>query len=489
MRKLRTFWVQLCILLASAAGLRAEKYALVAGVGKYPYVLDERGRPAMDLDGARPDGESIVAMLVRYGYQRDHVTFFADVQATRAAILGELDRLAALVKPGDQVVFYYSGHGTSSLDTNTGGFGMDPATGAIVPSDLRPGSRDSVLAQLIVGKRDLQPRLARIEEKARVLVIFDACFSGESVKSIAGVEEASPRYVSLSDLTRGGVSSDAIKAAERSLNTRGGQTDYPYHQVVYLSASANNQFARDITRDALNKLSGRFRTVDGGPHGAFTNALLQLMGDGTTGSTISCREVYERGIALVNQEGNLMNFKQDPQLLYPLSKPELVESPCILPDTPSTPSTGAGIRTELDKLAAGASSKIECRHSEANPARRTVLTCTAPEAGNLYVLSYGMGDAEAVLLFPNTYVTDSHVPKGTVQIPPDRTFNIDNYLPAGLNQQEQVMLILFSQAPLDVKNLGSPQGIFRSIPLSSLTRSQQVSPGYGAAELVFEIRR
>ena len=38
----------------------------------------------------------------------------------------------------------------------------------------------------IIGKRDLRPIFAELERERRVLVIFDACFSGKTVRSLRG---------------------------------------------------------------------------------------------------------------------------------------------------------------------------------------------------------------------------------------------------------------------------------------------------------------
>lgn len=115
---------------------------------------------------------------------------------------------------------------------------MDPTTGAIVPSDIRVGTPKEALQLLTVGNRDLRPRFKKLEEKAQMLVIFDSCFSGESVKSMGSLEAQESRYVSLSDLTRNQVSRESLLTAERSLSTRSRASEYPYRNVVYLSAAA-----------------------------------------------------------------------------------------------------------------------------------------------------------------------------------------------------------------------------------------------------------
>src|SRR5579871_216486 len=91
-------------LLAGACAIHAEKYAVVIGAGKYPYVVNKEGKHAADLDGARPDAEAMAEMLsTRYGFSRQNITLLLDEQATRAHILQALDSLAARVHGNDRV--------------------------------------------------------------------------------------------------------------------------------------------------------------------------------------------------------------------------------------------------------------------------------------------------------------------------------------------------------------------------------------------------
>jgi hypothetical protein len=496
MRIRNKFWIELPVLLAACASwMHAAKYAVIAGVGQYPYLVDANGRPANDLDGPKFDAAKMAEALVRYGYPRANITVLVDAAGTRQAILGALKRIAGQVKSGDHVVFYYSGHGTSSLDEDTHGFGLDAGTGAVIPSDLRIGNTHDVLPQLIVGKRDLQPMLGDIERQAEVLVIFDACFSGESVKSITLAESPVMRYVSLSSLTRGAVSSESIKEAEQAPHKRSAK-DYPYQRVVYLSAAANNEPALDIGRRVLTDPGRKLSTFDGSPHGAFTNVLLRLM-EGSAGSSESCRQFFNQASAMVQEQGRLLGRTQSPQLLYSPSNQQQVDRPCFALDNDSQPSPPtqppapqSGIRRELDTIASRAAFKMDCRPSkpEYRDGESTTLNCETPKAGYLEVISYGEGDGNAVLLYPNQLDQNNHLGPGAVQIPSRGTFNIENFLPNGMSHQEQVMLVVFSQTPLeDPRSLGTAEGIFRSLSAGSFRSQRVTSNSYGAAELVFQI--
>src|SRR5215471_20132558 len=95
--------------LTFAAALHAEKHALLIGISVYN---PESGVPS--LDGPRNDLAAVRDLLTGpMGFRNDNVVVLQDEKATFARILGELDGLKKRVKPGDYVVFYYSGHGTS----------------------------------------------------------------------------------------------------------------------------------------------------------------------------------------------------------------------------------------------------------------------------------------------------------------------------------------------------------------------------------------
>jgi hypothetical protein len=422
--------------------------------------------------------------------------------ATRNAILASLDALVAKAKPGDRVLIYYSGHGTSSLDEGTGGFGMDPATGAIVPADLDPRKKD-ILGQLIVGKRDLRPRLLKLEESANVLVIFDSCFSGESVKGIGVATLQAPRFVSLADLTRNEISSERIKNAESRAITKG-QTDYPYKRVVYYSAASNNEYAYDITAGQLDALKGKFNTVDGAPHGAFTNALLEALNkvDSSQPKGI-CLSLFQQTEGYVVEQTATAGLKpQHPQMLAPQEDSGTGDSCFVPPSTPAppppppppppgaAPGPASDIRQTLDTMAQAGGTKLSCAATRPNyySGDETVLKCTAPEDGYVIMFSYGMGDDKAIVMLPNRYESGK-VTKGEFLIPGNPIVHVKNFLPRGMTQQEQVMLVLFDTQPIDMRNLGLPEGMFTGLtPTAMKSVRSQMLITYDASEIVFQLR-
>ena len=160
--------------------LGAESRALLIGV---PQVSD---LPEIaTLEGPENDVASLRRTLIdNWGFREDRIQILGGSDATRAAILGALDRLTGETTSGDHVLVYFSGHGVSAHDPATRGYGMRPDTGAIVPADLKRGTPAETFASLLIGSRDLRPRFERLEDAgAETLVLFDACYSGDSAKS------------------------------------------------------------------------------------------------------------------------------------------------------------------------------------------------------------------------------------------------------------------------------------------------------------------
>jgi hypothetical protein len=82
-------------------------HALLVGIDKYA----SAGIPA--LRGCVNDALAIkAALLRRFGVHRANVTTLLNQRATRAAVARAWQDLAQRVKPGDQVFFLFSGHGT-----------------------------------------------------------------------------------------------------------------------------------------------------------------------------------------------------------------------------------------------------------------------------------------------------------------------------------------------------------------------------------------
>jgi len=241
----------------------AERYALLVGAAHFP-----NSPKIPPLEGPINDVEAMRAELVRsWKVPADKVTVLVEKAASRDAILAALDATTTKAVSGDEVLVYYSGYGTSPHDQNNPNLGMNLAMGAILPSDIRESSDASATAaQLIVGSRDLRPRLEKLDQKnVRVLVLFDASYSADSAKNISALR---PRYASLLE---DAVAPETLNAFGISPQPGDQAPEWPYRNVLYISAAGRHELAWDIPATEVRKTRP---TVDGKAHGAFTNALL-----------------------------------------------------------------------------------------------------------------------------------------------------------------------------------------------------------------------
>lgn len=299
-----------------AGVLPGESRALLVSVARVP------GFPSVaTLDGPDNDVRALRERLVAdWRFSRENVTTLIGEKATKRAILDALDRLVVESSPRDSVLIYFSGHGISAHErvTGTSGYGIDIRTGALLPTDVSPDSGASILAQLIVGARDLRPRFERLDALgANTFVLIDACYSGDSAKS-------PPRLVPRSAALPHGAG-NAFEAWNREfgqlLETQGIEVEWPYERVVYISASARDELAFDISSELAR---GVRPTIDGLAHGVLTNGLLLALrgyGDRDRDGRITYSELHEFLVESVWKHG------QTPQL-HP-RRGDIVEAPVL----------------------------------------------------------------------------------------------------------------------------------------------------------------
>ena len=139
-------------------------------------------------------------------------------------------------------------------------------------------------------------------------MIFDTCFSGNTVRGAGPMQSSRtsryvdplPRSVFDAERTIGSFEQNLIRAEP-----------YPYHNIYYISASSENEIAKDIQNDLLHL----YPTIDGNPHGALTDSLLRVLAgevwiDTDNDGVWSQLEVYTALRSLVRQR-----FNQTPQAL------------------------------------------------------------------------------------------------------------------------------------------------------------------------------
>jgi Caspase domain/Domain of unknown function (DUF4384) len=262
-------WVGTCLTLAMVLmgqPVLARTHALLIGVGDYAL------GPQYKLEGPVNDATALREVLVaRWGVAAQDATVLTDKAATKAAIVQALRALMQRSQSGDDIVIYYSGHGTSAVDANE----LVPlpyGSGAFLPHDFDPFTPERALATALVARTDLLPLYLALENGGRrVWVISDSCYSGNQVRSTAVDQGPLPgRFMPIAvGKNKRTQEADAPRAAQAT-----SPIPWPYRNLVFLAASAEGEIARDISSRGL----AAHPTISGQPQGAMTDALLRVLG-------------------------------------------------------------------------------------------------------------------------------------------------------------------------------------------------------------------
>ncbi len=285
-----------------ATGADAANHALLIGIGRYETRI---------LEGPPHDVAALKTVLASgYGFQTAHIRTLVNQEAVKSRILAEMKQLIHRSRPGDRIFIYFSGHGTSRRD-DLMALPLPHASGALIPADFRADPDqpiEEMMSQLIVGRRDLRPVLEQLDRDRQVLLVFDTCFSGNTVRAVGGQRASIPgRYLQLA--------SRSVFDEEHSIGSFEANLipapSYPYQNIFYIAASSENEIAKDIQKDLLYL----YPTIDGKPHGALTDALLRVLSgqvpvDANNDGRWGQMEMFNAIRSLVQKR-----FKQTPQAL------------------------------------------------------------------------------------------------------------------------------------------------------------------------------
>jgi hypothetical protein len=175
------------------------KYALVIGINNYYEVKGVVSE--VSLHGSVNDANSIKSLLLnKFGFKKSNVDTLYDANATRDNIVAALKKKLRQCKPGDVMVFYYSGHGVWMKNTDEE---KDP---------IKKGMNQAMLTSDLYNYDDHLKCLLRdftlkeyfnlfVDKKIILTTIFDCCFSGNLARAPRGtVPPEQTKSVDLMDL-------------------------------------------------------------------------------------------------------------------------------------------------------------------------------------------------------------------------------------------------------------------------------------------------
>ena len=236
MRTLKLLGIITLLLGLIQPGVNAERWALLIGIKDYAY-------PGIrDLRGCETDVELMRDALIRFGFEPENMKFLRSREATRDAIVSAFKEwLIEKPKPGDVVVFYFSGHGSRVVDES--GDEADGWDELLCPADLIPSAnRERYLNALLDD--ELGNLLNQIPTE-NVTVILDSCHSGTGTKALIDAGLTIPKSIDLlaRDLTLVRQKPGSRPASQReSISLEGTKKNH-----VLISGSA----AAEVSLDAM----------------------------------------------------------------------------------------------------------------------------------------------------------------------------------------------------------------------------------------------
>ncbi len=282
------------------------KKALLVGLNHYP-------NPANNLKGCVNDVLQ-TSRALQHAYAFDdarQIRVLTDERATTAAIVKRLEWLVDGSRPGDVLVFHYSGHGTQVRDRH--GDELDDGLDEIIcPYDLdwdRPFTDD-----------DMHAILKEVSPGASLTVILDCCHSGTGLRAADWhqapmrarwlppppdiAHRTGPRIEDRGENRRLSMTDPVRELALRRFGMKAAQQG-----AVLLAACRSNQYSADAW-------------IDGDFHGAFTYFLWKAAAD--AGFAVS----YADLIKSVRRELKKAGYEQVLQLEGPAS---LLDQPVFAP--------------------------------------------------------------------------------------------------------------------------------------------------------------
>ena len=184
---MRTRIITYILLLLSLSVSAQTKRALVIGLG------EQQDKAWNKINGDK-DVPLVQGMLKNAGFKS--VTTLANRQATKTGIIGAFRKMTASCKQGDVVYIHYSGHGQQMTDVhNDEKDGLDecwiPYDACRKASATYHGERHLTDDELNVYLNAIRNKIGA---KGRLLVVIDACHSGDGTRGeddeiVRGVED------------------------------------------------------------------------------------------------------------------------------------------------------------------------------------------------------------------------------------------------------------------------------------------------------------
>lgn len=235
MKTLFTILTAIFVLFVAPLQLSAQtKRALVIGLG------EQQDKNWAKINGDK-DVDYVKAMLIGVGYK--DIATLVNNEATKAAIVNEFGKLAQRCQLGDVVYIHFSGHGQQVTDMN--GDEEDGLDESWIPYDAYLNYCEDDKGEKHLIDDEINKLLTNIKTKigdeGAMLVVVDACHSGDSARG-EDIEET----------VRGVMDEFVIPTTH---NRSGRKTEKAPEQWLTLSACKDYQLNQELKNPQVGKLS------------------------------------------------------------------------------------------------------------------------------------------------------------------------------------------------------------------------------------------
>jgi len=391
------------VALVSALGLSqaaAADRALLVGVGHF------RDAPALALKGIDLDLDSMRTVARQLGFTPAATRVLSDADATLTKVQAELaDWVRTGVGPDDQVLIYFSTHGTQVPDLD-GDETDDGEDEALVMYDVREDKTPDGTPTLanVLSDDDLERALAAIPSR-NVLVVVDACHSGTVTRDLK----------------------------LRSLRTGTDEAQVKFYAYPGMSAPRPRGVSKGVPAQALNYVSLAAAADDeesiATPRGSlFTQALAQAIAKGLDlRKSLTPTEIRDQTTGLI---ADALGESDQARVFHPMlgGDPNLFDKPLRL--APTTNGQGP-IWNAVQALAGGMTPlAMRANRQTFRVGERLELTIEVPQEGYLNVVGIDPED-HAIVAFPNRFYPDNKVQQGQIRLPGTLRFDLPAQAPYG----------------------------------------------------------
>jgi hypothetical protein len=264
-------------------------WAFIVGISDYINLGEGEGG---DLAGPEHDARRVRDVLVvRQGFPEENVRMLVNHDATKAAIEdGITGWLVENARPGDNVVIYYSGHGSQMWDED--GDEDDGLDETLAPADVIPSD-----TRFDISDDEFNSWLGMLPTD-NVIVLLDNCNSGTGTRDVTPFSAGRLLARDLDELERpAGATRRALPGQSED------ETGFDSDETRVLELAAAQPF--QVAVDAL------FPAVEGREEfhgGAFTTFMVQQLWKAPDGMTYE--EVFEQAYEALKRN----RFQQDPYI-------------------------------------------------------------------------------------------------------------------------------------------------------------------------------